>query len=128
MYGLLTKLELYTLRIDLNSGFDINPDQDYERLDYNDLRKDLGKRFSELRYYHSVLNILKVHEHPDQAINDALDDLCDVVIDVAVAEQAFLANDPSNALWELRLSYDTHWARHLIALKAYLLELFKKED
>lgn len=128
LYGLLSKLELFTLRIDLDSGFDIDPDQEYERLDYNDLRKELSKRFPELGYYHSVLNRLKVSEQPDQAIGDALDDLCDVVIDVAMAEQAFLADDSSNALWELRLSYDTHWARHLVALKLYLVDMFGKKN
>jgi hypothetical protein len=127
LYGLLTKLELYTLRIDLDSGFDINPEVEYARLDYNDLRKELSKSFKDLSYYHSVLNLLKVHEKPDQAMGDAMDDLCDIVMDVTESEQAFLANDESNGLWSLRFSFDTHWAEHLIAIKAYLLNLFNDE-
>lgn len=88
------------------------PDQNY-----NALRKEIGKRFSDFGYYKAAGFTEQLNEEP--LIGDAVDDLVDLVQDLRSALWYFENSGAEDAYWFLRLQY-FHWARHLRELALYL--------
>ena len=64
--------------------------------------------------------------HPLDAVDgtlgmgDALDDLTDIVLDLRNVAWRWENTSPADATWYFKLSYSTHWGRHLANLRSYL--------
>ncbi len=98
---------------------DVDDDQtDAPKIDYQSLYQRLGAAFPELGYYAQVDPI----EGLDQRIGlaDAIDDLADIAKDLTEVLWHIENNTASNAVWEFRFGYQTHWGTHLHRLRGYL--------
>ncbi len=85
--------------------------------DYAALYAAIRARFPDLGFY-SVSDPLVLPAEP--MTGDAIDDLADIVIDLADALWRYDHNGLADALWDLTFSYRTHWGAHARDLAAYL--------
>lgn len=100
---------------------DVDPDDnetEAPEIEYRAIYKRAGAAFPELGYYSKVDPI----EGLEQCIGlaDAIDDLTDIARDLKEVLWHIENTSLSNAVWEFRFGYQTHWGEHLHSLRAYL--------
>jgi len=112
---------LDTLVWTYNGTSDVDADDnglDAPKVDYRSIYESVGAAFPELGYYAQVDPI----EGLEQSIGlaDAIDDLADIAKDLKEVLWHVEHNTASNAIWEFRFGYQTHWGTHLHRLRGYL--------
>lgn len=93
---------------------------DAPRKEYNDLREIVGPRFPDCGYYNVALDVsIKIAED-SVGVGDAIDDICDIAIDLDEVLWLWTNTSIDNALWQFRDSFEYHWGEHLRDLQLYL--------
>ncbi len=101
--------------------FDETEYPDSPTIQYHELRSIITQRFPTLGPYNVTspdsdrLGTRKVE------VGDAVDDLVDIVHELADARWYFENTSVANALWHLENGFRMHWGRHLRDLQSYLL-------
>jgi hypothetical protein len=112
---------LYSLRFIFIDGVGYIEDTDLKapRQDYNLVRQQLAERFPDLGNYWITLHH-EVSKEGKLAYGDAIDDLADIVGEIA--EVLWLKDNASraDALAGLRHRYDMHICNHVVPLRNYL--------
>ena len=111
----LVELDAHTQRLPR----DINWPDDFEPASkYLDLRRKIESEWPELGFYDDTDGSEFSGTIPE-SIGDAIDDLCDIALDLAKALE-ISGSDAVGCLSQLRFWYDTHWREHLEDLQKYL--------
>lgn len=92
-------------------------DHDPPRQEYEVLCAAIRARFPSLGYY-AASDPLTLPAKP--MTGDAIDDLADIVTDLAEALWLFQHSCHADGVWSLRLSFMTHWGDHARSLAVYL--------
>lgn len=91
--------------------------------EYARSRKLAAEQFPVLGYY-SVPDAIPLQIIPTEIpIGDAVDDLAEIIEEVAECLRRWENNGESEALWYLRFSYQAHWGAHVRNLQAYIQNL-----
>lgn len=118
--NLIYGLDRLSLCIGGNLDFDFD-DADYPEppnFDYDLHYQKISENFPAYRYYNFVESNLDTD--PDILVGDPIDDLTDIYKDVWRYIWRLENNSLSDALFDLDLSYRTHWGRHLRNIQSYL--------
>ncbi len=114
----LDKLAVSLARVEYQ--FDEKDYPDSPRMEHDEIRKQVEKRFPSLGYYNTVFEVLEVGESVSPITGDAIDDISDITQDLMEVSWCFQNTSENDALWHLENSYSTHWGRHLRNLQLYL--------
>ena len=105
-----------------NFEFDETDYTDAPRKDYDELRKIVSKNFPNCSYYNIAQpTSIKIGE-ASISVGDAIDDICDIAIDLSEVLWCWENTSVENALWHFQQSYEYHWGHHLRELQLYLLK------
>ncbi|MCP4167248.1 MAG: hypothetical protein GY759_15370, partial [Chloroflexi bacterium] len=90
---------------------------DAPELDYQSLYAEVGSRFKKCGLYQAGSLVLG-----DDLVGDAIDDICDIAIDLSGVKWLFENIGDTEALWMFHWGWHFHWGAHLRSLQWYLLE------
>lgn len=103
--------------------FDNSSFPDIEGLAYESIRKQIGKRFPSLGYYHDVDTRMNESGIPEFSVGDCIDDITDIYIELFESVQRIQNNSISDGLWNFQYSYKIHWGFHARGLQRHLHEV-----
>lgn len=89
---------------------------------FEDLYKLVGSNFPNLGYYNTALDVSTEIAQTSLGVADAIDDICDIAIELKRVLWCWENTSINDALWHFRESYDSHWGCHLRDLQLYLLK------
>ena len=104
-------------------------DDEYEKqkkevlLDYDELRPTISAAFPSLGLYWEVLDPLNfeaVEETDNHGCGDAIDDLCDIFLELNEGYYHYKNGEPEEAAIHWRSSFEYHWGEHLAGLMRIL--------
>ena len=106
------------------AGFDFDESNypDAPKKNYSELREIVSLKFPNLGYYNIAQpTSVKIGEGAVN-VGDAIDDICDIAIDLSEVIWCWENTSVEDALWHFRQSYEYHWGHHLRELQLYLLK------
>ena len=116
----LSKLQEITLSIDPHEAPLSSLEYPEVSEDLSNLRSKLSKANPNLGLYH-CLSCTDLEREPEIFIGDAIDDLFDIYHEVTRA-MSIWKKEPLTAASDLKLSYWSHWGRHLNDLQKIIFE------
>lgn len=112
-------LNLYRYCNLITVDFDDNSYADYISKDYNELYATIARNLPELGLY-PTLSSVKIEEKYEVLMNDAVEDLSDIILMLYEYEWRLTNNSIEDALWTMKLDFDIHVENHLAGLIFYL--------
>ena len=103
--------------------FDETEYPDEPKLNYNEIRKIISKKFPNYGYYNIPSKTTKEIADTEIVVGDALDDICDLYMDMKKIKWRFKNTSQMDALWDFQFGYTTHWGQHLRNLQWYIFHL-----
>lgn len=100
--------------------FDETPYPGAPDRDYNALREIVSKNFPDHGYYNVAMHISEKIAESEIVVGDAIDDICDIALDLEEVLWRWRNNSPDDALWTFMNLYGFHWGKHLRDLQLYL--------
>ena len=116
----LVDLYQIVLNLDLEEEEKLYPRP--KKIDYKEIRQKVSHNFPSFGFYHSVLNPLNIIEKAELGLEDAVDDLTDIILDLLEINWRFENNSKEDALWHLKFMFNAHFKDHLLNLLKYLQE------
>lgn len=102
--------------------FDETEYPDCPRADYDVLRSTISPKFPECGYYNVAHHVTTDIGVNSVSVGDAIDDICDIAIDLRQVLWFWHNTSVDNALWHFKENYLYHWGHHLRDLQLYLLK------
>jgi len=112
--------DLYALYLNLNSNFDEQLYEEVERLDYAEVYAYVKVNFPEFGWYRSSAISLKTDQNPELLVEDAVDDLTDLIIDLSEVAWRLENTSLNDGLWYFNTLMKIHSEAHLLNLLSYL--------
>jgi hypothetical protein len=97
------------------SEFGEIPERDWQRT-----RQLVAQRFPRYGHYNAIRPVSIEVGSAEQSVGDAIDDLTDIIDQLAAVEWCFGHTSEADALWHFFDGFDQHWGEHLRALQLYL--------
>lgn len=88
-----------------------------------DFRPRVAQAFPDFGYYNFVRPEVPSGAAIQSGVNDAVDDLAEILADVSGALDHEGQFGWERAAWEARESYETHFGSHLVDLRSYVYRL-----
>lgn len=88
--------------------------------------EDIQKRFPTLGWYNVARNISKNIENHDMMCGDAIEDICDIAVQLSEVVWRFENTSNNDAMFFCIDTY-SHWGRHLRELQLYLHDKCQRE-
>ena len=115
---------LATLAHEIKYQFDETDYPDNSNFEYSAIREKVVKRFPNLGFYNTALDVSENIGNSEIATGDAIDDITDITLDLLRVKWRFENTSSDDALWHLELLFRAHWGRHLRELQLYLHDLY----
>ena len=116
----LSKLQEVTLSIDPHATPLSSIEYPEKHEDFRSLRSKFSQAYPNLGLYH-YLSCTDLEHEPKIFTGDAIDDLLDIYHEVTRA-MSIWKKEPLTAASDLKLSYWSHWGRHLNDLQKIIFE------
>jgi hypothetical protein len=108
--------------------FDETEYPDEPKLIYNEIREIINKKFPNHGYYNIPSKITEEIADAEIIVGDAIDDICDLYIDMKRIKWRFENTSQMDALWNFQFGYNSHWGWHLRDLQWYVFNLISDRD
>ena len=115
-------VDLYQIVLNLDFEYDDKLYPESKKRKYKEIRERVSQNFPDFGFYHSVLNPLNIIEEAKWGLEDAIDDLTDIILDLLEVNWRFENNSKEDALWHLKFIFQAHTKDHLLNLLKYLQE------
>jgi hypothetical protein len=102
-------------------NFDIVGYPDAPPKDYNKLREVVSPKFPNCGFYNAAHKVSVEIGLESILVADAIDDICDIAIDMDEVIWLWKNSTVDIALWRFTCGYREHWGAHLRNLQVYLL-------
>lgn len=112
-------VELYYVCLSLSFEPDEKVYPDYNSFDYNTVVENVKANFPEFGYYSMPLTI-KPTDINQIVVEDAVDDLADIILDLLQIKWRFENTSSNDALWSLDFHFKNHFEKHLTGLLYYI--------
>jgi hypothetical protein len=113
-------VKIYSLYFDIEYEFDEKDFPDFEKAEYQDIRKNIESNFNDFGLYKSVFDINDIDNLKDNSISDAVDDLTDIIIDLLDIKWRIETNSLADGLWYFQLIFYTHTQQHILDLLNFM--------
>lgn len=100
--------------------FDDNKYDNAPKINYDELRKVVEKKFPKFGYYHTSDFEEPTERSGEISLGDAIDDIVDIVADLKAVKWYFENTSRNNAIWHFVTSFRSHWGGHARELQTYL--------
>jgi hypothetical protein len=80
----------------------------------------VASNFKDFGFYKSTFDINDVHNTKDNAIGDAIDDLCDIILDLLEIKWRIDNNSMADGLWYFEFIFKSHTQQHILDLLNYM--------
>ncbi len=109
-------VELYSLFLQIEVGFDETNYEDRISYEYCDIRKQVEVNFPNLGMYWSVHDSQKIMSDADVVVGDAIDDITDIINDLLKVKWCFENTSEIDAVWHFDFLMRSHSEQHLLDL------------
>lgn len=112
-------VKIYNLYFDLEYEFD---EKDYPEFDdekYPNIRQNVESNFKDFGFYKMVLEINDMVSD-EIGMGDAVDDLCDIIIDLLEVKWRIENNSLNDGLWFFNFIFNAHTEMHIIDLLNFI--------
>lgn len=113
-------VKIYHQYFEIADSFDSNDYPKFDKSKLPEIRKNIIRNFSSFGFYKTVYNIAAIDDIEDIAIEDAVDDLGDIIIDLTEIKWRIENNSLSDGLWFFKFIFESHTQQHILNLLNYM--------
>ena len=113
-------VKIYNLYFGIKHEFDETNFPDFDKSNLPDIRKNVESNFKEFGLYKLVIDINDFSNLEESPINDAVDDLTDIITDLLEIKWRIETNSFADGLCHFRLVFHTHTQQHILNLLNFL--------
>ncbi|MFB6320727.1 DUF5063 domain-containing protein [Saccharicrinis sp. FJH54] len=117
-------ISIYKQILELPKRFD-DTNKECPKIDYEVIKKQVEKNFSNFGYYNTVFNGIENFDNPETVVGDSIDDLADIIKDLIEAKWYFENSSPDDAIWQIKFDFESHFRYHILGLLKYLHDIKK---
>ena len=113
-------VKIYALYFDITYTFDNSDFPDFDKSQLPDIRQNVRDNFKNFGFYKIILNIHDINNLNDNGVGDAIDDLCDIIIDLLEVKWRVENNCLADGLWFFEFIFNAHTQQHILNLLNYM--------
>ncbi|WP_428070527.1 hypothetical protein [Chryseobacterium gambrini] len=113
-------VKIYLHYFEIVDPFDSNDYPKFDKSKLPDIRKNIIRNFSNFGFYKTACNIRAIDNTEDLAIEDAVDDLNDIILDLTETKWRIENNSLSDGLWFFKFIFESHTQQHILNLLNYM--------
>lgn len=106
-------------------GFDEIDYPDFNRSELSDIQKNVISNFPEFGLYKIADDISDLKNTNKILIGNAIDDMCDIIIDLFEVKWRIENNSFNDGIWHFKLMFQTHTKQHVLDLLNYISLIYK---
>jgi hypothetical protein len=113
-------VKIYDLYFDIEYIYDERSFPDIYDSQITGIRRNVESNFKDYGFYKTSFDINDIENLEDNTIGDAVDDLCDIIIDLLEVKWRIENNSLADGLWYFQLIFQSHTQQHIIDLLNYM--------
>lgn len=113
-------VKIYDLYFDIEYKYDETDFPDFDKSQLPDIRQNVSSNFKDFGFYKTILDINDIGNLKDNTINDAIDDLSDIISDLLEIKWRIENNSLADGLWFFELIFYSHTQQHILNLLNFM--------
>jgi len=113
-------IKIYDHYFNIQFVFDETDYDDYDNIEYKEIRTNVESNFHDFGYYKSILDINDLYKYDDVAMGDAIDDLADIISDLLEIKWRIENNSLADGLWYFQFIFKAHTQQDILDLLNYI--------